>query len=285
MIDIRTKVKRQTEILGLVIANPGKFQILDFEVIYNVNKLTIKRDLRELRAIGIDIHSVSRQGIQLFSKIDPELINKILTQYVGFAVNFNSFDQASRLLIRKLHHNAIAFMAALQISIENSNLVRILYQKPEEKTIDERIVEPYCIFQSEKNWRLLANHNKVIKQFLIGHIKSLEILDKRFKPISKKELDGIFCTSFRSWIGNERYDIRLKLSPVWAKRIKPRQLMESQKVTELEDGSIIYETTVNSLEEVASWVVSRGKGVIVLEPEKLKRLVIDLAEGVLKNYS
>lgn len=51
-----------------------------------------------------------------------------------------------------------------------------------------------------------------------------------------------------------------------------------------QDGSIIYETVVNSLNEIASWIVSRGKGVVVLEPESLKKLVIKTAEDVLKNY-
>ncbi len=60
--------------------------------------------------------------------------------------------------------------------------------------------------------------------------------------------------------------------------------MEVQEITKNEDGSVIYKTTVNSLNEIASWIVSRGKGVIVLEPESLKKIVIDTARGVLENY-
>lgn len=61
--------------------------------------------------------------------------------------------------------------------------------------------------------------------------------------------------------------------------------MEFQKVTDEPDGSIIYETVVNSLNEIASWIVSRGEGVVVLEPESLKNLVLSTAYGVLKNYT
>lgn len=60
--------------------------------------------------------------------------------------------------------------------------------------------------------------------------------------------------------------------------------MEMEKVTEEPDGSIIYETVVNSLNEIASWIVSRGEGVVVLEPEKLRTIVIQTAKDVLKNY-
>ena len=60
--------------------------------------------------------------------------------------------------------------------------------------------------------------------------------------------------------------------------------MEVQELTKEKDGSVIYKTTVNSLNEIASWIVSRGKGVIVIEPEKLKQQVIETASGVLENY-
>jgi predicted DNA-binding transcriptional regulator YafY len=41
---------------------------------------------------------------------------------------------------------------------------------------------------------------------------------------------------------------------------------------------------VNSLQEVASWAVSRGTGVTVLEPQELREIVVNLAKGALLNY-
>jgi predicted DNA-binding transcriptional regulator YafY len=40
----------------------------------------------------------------------------------------------------------------------------------------------------------------------------------------------------------------------------------------------------NILNEISGWIVNRGEGVIVLEPEKLKMIVIQTAKDVLKNY-
>ena len=64
----------------------------------------------------------------------------------------------------------------------------------------------------------------------------------------------------------------------------PKQLMESEKITENGDGSVIFEATVNSLEEVAGWVVSKGMGIMVLEPDELRQKVIQLAKDTLANY-
>jgi predicted DNA-binding transcriptional regulator YafY len=49
-------------------------------------------------------------------------------------------------------------------------------------------------------------------------------------------------------------------------------------------GSIFFEATVNSLNEIAGWIISRGEGVKVLAPDILKEHVMELAQGVLKNY-
>lgn len=285
MKDLKIKIKRQTEILGLVLDHPGQYQIYDLEEMFGVNDLTIKRDLHELRSLGIDIHSEGKKGVNIVSKISDEILKAIIPQYIGIAVNQSSYDQATNLFISKLGPKSISTLTQLQMCIDQNFQVKILYQKPEEKVVEERILDPYCIFQGDKHWRLLANHNDSVKQFLLNNIKTIERLEKKFRPISQKQIDEIFSTSFKCWLGNERYTVKLKFLPPWPDRMKPRQLMEFQKVTDEPDGSIIYETVVNSLNEIASWIVSRGEGVVVLEPESLKSLVLRTAYGVLKNYT
>ena len=140
------------------------------------------------------------------------------------------------------------------------------------------------IFQSEKVWRLLARDKGILKQFLLDRISEVRQTERKFRKPSKKALKEIFETSFRSWLGDDRFHVVLKMKEPWASRLKPRQLMETQEIKENSDSSITFETTVNSLEEIASWIVSRGEGVIVLEPEELKQIVISLAKGVLRNY-
>jgi len=282
--DYRLKTKRQIEILGTVLNYPDKFKVVDFEVLFKVNELTIKRDLRELRSLGIDIHSKKGNGIGVYSKIPDEIIKNIITQYIGLTANQSSYDQASGLLVQKLNNKSISFITLFQRCIEDHYKVKIKYEKRGEELCNERIVEPYRIFQSDKNWRLLAKHEGTIKQFLINNIKYIEPLNKKFKPVSQKQIDEIFSTSFKSWLGKERYKVRLKLLSPWSYRIKPRQLMEFQKITENSDGSIIYETVVNSLKEISGWIVSRGEGVVVLEPDELRQIVIKTAQGTLKNY-
>ena len=41
---------------------------------------------------------------------------------------------------------------------------------------------------------------------------------------------------------------------------------------------------VSSLEELARWIVGRGKKIKILEPVELKNMVIQLADEVIENY-
>ncbi len=290
MKDFKTKFKRQFEILGKVLMEPNTFYITDFEVLFGVNSLTIKRDLSELRAMGIDIHSRKGKGLSVLAKVSDETIKDMVLQYIGMAVNQSSYNKATNFLIGKHHIQTVPILTTLQSCIDNGRAVRIKYEKVDENPgkekiiIEERDVEPYCIFQSDKNWRLLARHNGTIKQFILTKIKSIVELDKTFERIKQEQIDEIFSSSFKSWLGNERYKVRLRLLPPWTERMKPGKLMESQKIIEDKDGSEILETVVNSLKEIASWIVSRGEGVIVIEPSELRELVIKTAKGVLNNY-
>jgi predicted DNA-binding transcriptional regulator YafY len=113
---------------------------------------------------------------------------------------------------------------------------------------------------------------------------NVKMTEERFTKLPGERFEDLFMFSWKSWLGDEKFDIKLQVSKEWADRIRPRMLITGQQVTKQEDGSIIFEATVNSLNEIAGWIVSRGEGIKVLAPGNLKDHVIELARGVLKNY-
>jgi predicted DNA-binding transcriptional regulator YafY len=284
MMDIRTKIKRQIEIVGLCDKESEPLTTADLADLYACEELTIKRDLQELRAYGIDIHSERRRGVRLSTALDARKLRGLIVQYLGLSSATNSVDKATNLLVKKLKEKALNHVVLLQRCIDQSTSARINYQK--EETLLERDVEicPILIFQTDGLWRVLTVSNGKIKQYHLNKLLDVEPTTRHFRPVSEETIEKMFRYSFRSWIGAEKNKIVLKLSPVWAERLKPKQMIEAEKVTELEDGSVVLESTVNSLSEIAGWVVSRGEGVTVLEPEKLKTMVVELAKGTLANY-
>ncbi len=284
MLDIQTKVKRQIEILGMAIHNIERLRDLDFSAIFNRDVPTIKRDMQELRSLGVMIHSVKSRGVCVGSKLDPKLLRELILQYLGICNSASGIDKATTLLVKKHKERALRKVVLLQRCIDQNRVAIIDYQKDDGPTEKQREICPLMIFSSEGQWRVLAINEGRLKQYLLNKMLEVRQGEKKFKRVPQDAIDDMFRYSFRSWIGPEKHQVRIRLNETWAGRVRPRQMMETEILTEDGDGSVVFETTVNSLEEVASWVVSRGEGVKVLEPERLKEMVICLAKGALGNY-
>lgn len=285
MNDLKSKYKRQIEILGLCLSqNYHSLKIQDLADMFCVQELTIKRDLNDLRTMGIDIHSTKKYGLAMGIHLDDRRVRELILQYSALSQSEDFVDKPTTLIVKRLREKALANMAILQICIDKNRKAIIDYEKDSYEVDFRREVCPIQIFRSDGYWRLLASENGTIKQFHMNKILEVRETVQTFKPLSREKIDDLFRYSWRTWLGSDVYNVKLKFSKIWAERIKPKQLMENEKMEVNKDGSVIYETTVNSLDEITSWIVSRGEGVKVLEPEELRKRVITTAESALKNY-
>jgi predicted DNA-binding transcriptional regulator YafY len=283
MTPFLTRMKRQAEILAMALHHDDPHTVQELAEWYRCEPLTIKRDLSDIRSLGVDIHSVRNRGVVVERTVPAQILREMFTQYAAIS-GAPSADRATTLLIKKQGTRAFSNMVVIQRGIDLGRRVRMEYV-PEGTTMTvEADIAPYVAFQADHTWRLLAEHEGRMKQYLFAKMSRAKLLERKFRKPSPDEIDEVFRYSWRSWTGPNRIKVRLGFSPEWAKRIKPRPLMEGQVVTQNPDGSAEYELTVNVLEEIAAWIVGRGKGVKVLEPEGLRELVMRTARGAMENY-
>lgn len=287
MQDLRNKLKRQIEILGLILSQNigGVIRTIDLADMFNVEELTIRRDMRDLRSFGIMIHSTKKNGVCLTGKLSEDKLCELITQYTALCSTPSFVEKSTSLLIKRLGEKSLANFTLLQRCIEESRCASVDYIKETDELEFRQEICPVLIFQRDNYWRLLAVKNDKIKQYHLNKIVEVRPIEKKFIKLSDDKIRDVFKYSWKSWIGDAAINIKLHFSAHWVKRIKPKQLMDYEKFIELDDGSVIYETTVNSLEEVSSWIVSRGSGVVVIEPEELREKVISLARETLSNYN
>lgn len=285
MLEVQTKAKRQIEILGLAIQNSIGLKDTDFAVIFDRDVPTIKRDMQELRSFGIDVHSERAKGICLTNRLEPRILRELILQYLGICNSASGVDKATTILVKQLKEKSLSQLVMLQRCIDGNTIAVIDYQKDDKDLERAREIQPLLIFNSERYWRVLAVNGGRIKQYILNKIVDVRPTTRRFKKIPQEQIDGMFEHSFKSWIGTDKFTVKIRLSKVWADRLKPGTMMETEEITENSDGSVEFSTTVNSLEEVAGWVVSKGGGATVLDPPRLKEMVVTLAKGVLGNYA
>jgi predicted DNA-binding transcriptional regulator YafY len=251
---------------------------------YKTTVTTIDRDLKELRNWGIDIHSGKKQAIFVGTPPTAETIIDSLATYFSFLLAEAAADKATKRLERKLGARSLALVVALQKAIEARRVVRFDYSKSGARKPTERTVEPLMIFERDGSWRLLAKEEGTFKQFILDRVGACETTERTFRKPPKKTIDDLFEHSFRSWVGSEAIDITVALRPPWNKRVAPERLFETRRIEKREDGTVVFEATVNSLSEIAAWIVGYGEGIEALAPPELRERVITLAKGALANY-
>jgi predicted DNA-binding transcriptional regulator YafY len=286
MFDSQPNIKRKYEILARCLDkhNVQRIEMEDLAAEYGVDAITIKRDLQSLRLIGVDIHSTAKHGVVVNEKLGNNLVRNLLLYYVGMCYSANVFDIATLLLVEHWQEQALSQIVILQRCIDCHNLVCVEYPSAD-SAADERVLEPLLIFHSDKSWRLLAREDGNVKQFHLEKMTNIRPTVKPFTPIPVEEIESYFSHSWKSWIGKERYHVKMLLSHKWHSRFQERTLTVGVQKTPQDDGSVLYEFDVNSLNEIAGWIASRGKGVIVIEPKALKDMVLELAKQTLKNYA
>ena len=129
MLEVQTKAKRQIEILGLAINNSTGLKDTDFAVMFNRDIPTIKRDMQELRSLGIDVHSERAKGICLTGRLEPRILREMILQYLGICNSASGVDKATALLVKQLKEKALSQLVMLQRCIDSSTIAVIDYQK------------------------------------------------------------------------------------------------------------------------------------------------------------
>jgi len=115
--------------------------------------------------------------------------------------------------------------------------------------------------------------------FVLDRIKMLKVTDDRFPQPKDFSLDDFRRHSFKV-MHDELYTVKVRISPEWARWAGEKIWHESQKAT---NGSLEITFRVAGLDEIKRWVFSFGPEAVVLEPEKLKKMVSkDLSKNLVQ---
>ena len=78
-------LKRQIEILSMFYPTRQvqECTLLDLAEKYKVAEVTINRDLKDLRSMGIPINSIYGKGIGISGHVNPNIISELLVKYIA----------------------------------------------------------------------------------------------------------------------------------------------------------------------------------------------------------
>jgi predicted DNA-binding transcriptional regulator YafY len=173
-------------------------------------------------------------------------------------------------------------LALLRDAIRDRRRVRMLYRSGAQVEARERDVSPYVLAHSRGWWYAVGfcHLRAAVRVFRIDRILEVQPLDlpadipAEFDPLPYLRMEHTPPDSIRA---------RLRFHPEFTGLASiARSIWESEE--KQPDGSLVVDFSQPNLEWAASFVLSFGPAVYVEEPEALRRMVAQWADGIVARY-
>lgn len=176
----------------------------------------------------------------------------------------------------------------LTLSIENAirerRNITIYYESlKSEKT--KRKISPYAMAFRKSAWYLVGycHLRSDIRTFRLGRIQSVRLSPERFQTPDNFSIEEYFQNSWGVYKG-KLTKFKVKFSGQAAVLVRTSKHQPYEQITELEDGSIIYETTVSGREEFIRWILGFGPDAEILEPQSARKEIKNILDSAVEKY-
>jgi predicted DNA-binding transcriptional regulator YafY len=160
------------------------------------------------------------------------------------------------------------------------------YHSPYQDKPIRLTLHPYRLCLVNQAWYLIARSidDKSPKTYRIPRFQSLKMIDFKAERPEKFDIDKYFGNAWAVFRGKESYDVELEFTRDAAALVTETVWHKTQQVKRLPDGRVIMSFKVDGLEEVVWWVLSWSGRVKVIQPEKLREMVVEkLRAGITLN--
>lgn len=156
-------------------------------------------------------------------------------------------------------------------AILNERTVRTIYHTQSRNEESERDIDPYYLVPREQRFYLIGYCHTVqsIRTFRVSRFRQVVEMDRTYDK-------GDF--SIRQYLkqtwsierGESTIRFKVKFSAEVARYVREEELFVSPRMTELPDGSLLFEVTVNHDREFLGWLAQYGPEAEILEPVRYR---------------
>src|SRR5918994_3126273 len=168
----------------------------------------------------------------------------------------------------------------VETAVHESRRLRIEYWNPTRPANEDRVVEPYALFNGQEAWYVSAvdpAKDDDLRQFRLDRIKSAELLEEAFER--REDLDPV--ADVGGWPRTGVVE-GSRTAHVWISPDQARWAREERTVlADLPDGAVIVEWGYKGTAYLVREVLKEAGDAAVLEPADAREAVLAAAEGLL----
>ena len=305
MISLNMKTDRLIGILSILLQSK-KTTAPELAELFEVSRRTINRDIEDLCKAGIPILTVqgSGGGISIMDgyRIDRTLLSSRDMRMI--LAGLRSLDSISgsnyySLLMEKLEVGSSRFISGrdcilidlsswnrsslapkieiIQNAIENRQLVSFDYYSPNGES--RRLVEPYYLIFRWSSWYLYAwcCDRKDFRLFKLNRMLKVNETSQKYEYRNVVQPD----------LSDEKiFPKGIKVRALFDEDVNWRLIEEfgPESFTKTENGKLLFTADYSDIDSICTWFMTFGDKVEVLEPEEVKRRIVQISENTLKLY-
>lgn len=250
---------RQIEILSQIL-NGKVCSKADLAGEYNVEEITINRDMRVLRKFGVQIFS-KKNRVVLNSEPTNEILSRLAAEYISLKLNSEMHFDKLKILSKHLQQKTLPWLISLSKAIAERLIITIKYQRLYDNRIETYDLRPIQLINNDYNWIIHAckSHEDLIQAFYVNRIIEIQLTDRKFEPIDFEDK------------GEETHNIVLRFHPDVEQQVLGKIWFDEFEVEKDNEGYIVIKTKQPITNKLASWCISWWDMIEIIQSEALRR--------------
>lgn len=257
MTSIHSEKLRQIEILSEIL-NGKIYSKADLAELFGVTEITINRDLKSLRIVGIQIFS-KKNRVVFTAEPGKEILSQLAAEYISLKLNSEMYFEKLKVLSRYLKQNTLTWLTSISKAIVEKIVIEIKYQRLYDNQIEKYELRPIKLINNDYNWLMHACklNDNLIQAFYINRIKEINLSGKKFKLPAVEESRDV------------KHQIVLRFHPDVEQQVLGKIWFDEFEVEKNDEGYIIVKTNQPITNRLASWCISWWDMIEILEPYEL----------------
>jgi predicted DNA-binding transcriptional regulator YafY len=151
------------------------------------------------------------------------------------------------------------------------------YLSPYQEKPVKLTLHPYRLCFAGQAWYLIARsaEGKLPKLYRIARFQSLRMIDTAAQTPEKFSVEKYFGNAWGVFRGDETFDVVIEFSKEAADLVTETRWHKTQKAKRHADGRVTLSFTVDGLDEILWWVLNWASRAKVIQPEKLREMVLE----------
>jgi predicted DNA-binding transcriptional regulator YafY len=177
---------------------------------------------------------------------------------------------------------------AVSEAMQRGVALSIRYHRPGGPSEEPRLVHPYALVLSGRDWIMLAEDESaaVVKSFYVARIEEATLTGRRYAIPRGFDPNAFFRDTFGLFVGGgPPFKFRVRFSREHADEIREQHWHPDQKIEAAPGGEIVLELPARSVQEARRFVLQYGSEACVLSPPELVADVREQLEKMGKEYA